>query len=241
MTTSGPEIKRAVAFPREIGASPPVVRKPNRPAVALHVSASGPIGRSDITSPGRGECATDDRGTGDEQARWPEKRRIQPLDDLLRSTVRWMLRLPEEARPLELCKRYARIGNQLAANWGESDATFAYLYDLLHDRRGNRQGFPPEVRSELIVLYVHYVQLHPAAETNEEPAGAPGTPGVPYPFELSDPVPSATVTPLPSKAAAQAAAQATAQATAQAAVQATVHAARPAPVAATPIRKPEIG
>ena len=66
--------------------------------------------------------------------------------------------------PIELGRHFPRIANSLAANWKEPDATRIYLDDLLHDRRGNRQGFPPAISAELIALQSLFDRLHPAAE-----------------------------------------------------------------------------
>lgn len=99
---------------------------------------------------------------------WASRRRIEPLNDLLRPTVRWMLRLPAKVRPFHLCHRYARIGNQLAACWTEPDATLALLFDLLHDRRGGRRGLPADITAELIALHAYYLRLHRTARPDAE-------------------------------------------------------------------------
>lgn len=76
----------------------------------------------------------------------PEDQRLTLEADL------WMLRLPAEVRPRELAERYPRLVNRLAAAWPSEGDTDAVFDDLLRDRRGDRQGFAPEVRRELRLL-----------------------------------------------------------------------------------------
>ncbi len=72
--------------------------------------------------------------------------------------MRWLSSLPAEARPIELCRRYPRIGNQLAALWSHPIAIGTYLEDLLIDKRGGRQGFPDGIALELSRLQEHLQQ-----------------------------------------------------------------------------------
>lgn len=48
--------------------------------------------------------------------------------------------------------RYPHIVKGLCDCWGKP-ACQDYLADLVFDRRGGRQGFPPDVSAELILLY----------------------------------------------------------------------------------------
>lgn len=57
----------------------------------------------------------------------------------------------EDKYPRELEKRFPRILDKIAELWGKPELE-AYFDDLLLDRRGNRQGFPPEVSSEIFFL-----------------------------------------------------------------------------------------
>jgi hypothetical protein len=84
--------------------------------------------------------------------RYRHLRRGAPVDKLLPATVAWAERLPSDLRPVALLGRYARIANLVAATWGDSRAFEAYMDSLLTDKRGNRQGFPPEVARELATL-----------------------------------------------------------------------------------------
>jgi len=91
------------------------------------------------------------------------ERKAAPFDVLLPRTFRWLARLPRDIRPMELSRWSPRIANLLAANWDEPEAMRAYLEDLLLDRRGGRQGFPPNVNSELLAFRSFYQVLFPPA------------------------------------------------------------------------------
>jgi hypothetical protein len=82
--------------------------------------------------------------------------RRRPLSEsarrLTRGATQWLLGLPQDVRPVELLRRYPRIANKLAECWSDPDATERQLDDLVLDRRGGRQGFPPLVANELLRL-----------------------------------------------------------------------------------------
>ena len=94
------------------------------------------------------------------QPDWPSLRRPVPPDTMMlnATAMRWLASLPAEARPLELCRCYPRIGNQLAALWSHPDGILAYLEDLLIDKRGDRRGFPGGIALELSRLQEHLQQ-----------------------------------------------------------------------------------
>ena len=83
----------------------------------------------------------------------PEHRLRRPeraCDQALTGTTRhWLVRLPARRRPLRLCISYPRVANRVAWHWADADLTAQLLADLLEDRRGGRQGFPPTVVREL--------------------------------------------------------------------------------------------
>jgi hypothetical protein len=79
-------------------------------------------------------------------------RRAQPLNRPLPATLEWVASLPTEVRPLVLLHRFPRIANRLAQSWSDNAALSEYFNELLIDRRGGRQGFPPDVRHELSSL-----------------------------------------------------------------------------------------
>ncbi len=82
----------------------------------------------------------------------PALRRAVPLDRPLPATLRWLVGLPAAVRPLALLQRFPRIANRLAQAWTDEAALAECFDDLLYDRRGGRQGFPPAVRRELTLL-----------------------------------------------------------------------------------------
>jgi hypothetical protein len=86
-------------------------------------------------------------------------RRGAPVNTLLPATVTWAQRLPSDLRPVALLDRYARIANLLAATWADPRAFDAYMDSLLTDKRGNRQGFPPEVARELATLALAHSKI----------------------------------------------------------------------------------
>lgn len=88
---------------------------------------------------------------------WSGKRRPLPADQLVLSAaaLKWLASLPVDARPLELCRMFPRIGNQLAALAVVPVALSDYLADLLLDKRGGRQGFPGGIAIELYRLQDH--------------------------------------------------------------------------------------
>jgi hypothetical protein len=83
-------------------------------------------------------------------------------------TRKWLVLLPEDARPEQLCVAYPRIANRLAMIWGNRPAVRAYFDDLLTDKRGGRVGFSPEINTELTRLRGHYETAMPDARAVRE-------------------------------------------------------------------------
>ena len=86
---------------------------------------------------------------------WLSHRKNRPIDRLLPIAERWSDALPAGLRPTALIAYYPRIANLLALHWDDRGALTAYLDQLLVDRRGHRQGFPPPVLAELRRLRDH--------------------------------------------------------------------------------------
>jgi hypothetical protein len=78
---------------------------------------------------------------------------------LSEAAVGWCAALPPAERPTALCERYPRIANRLALVWPDAELTSRYFDSLIIDRRGGRQGFPPEVMAELIRLRAFRVRI----------------------------------------------------------------------------------
>jgi hypothetical protein len=76
----------------------------------------------------------------------------QPLNQQLPAAARWVAGLPSDFQPRALLQRFPRIANDLARVWQDDTELQLQLDDLLTDRRGGRQGFPPEIHQELSML-----------------------------------------------------------------------------------------
>ena len=74
------------------------------------------------------------------------------------AALKWLAVLPPQARPLELCRTYPRIGNQVAALWANPAVLSDFLADLLIDKRGGRQGFPDGIALEISQLQEHLLR-----------------------------------------------------------------------------------
>ena len=81
----------------------------------------------------------------------------QPLNQPLPAAARWVAGLPLDLQPRALLQRFPRIANDLARVWQDDTEFQLHLNELLIDRRGGRQGFPPEIHQELLMLreYCH--------------------------------------------------------------------------------------
>lgn len=64
----------------------------------------------------------------------------------------WLDALPGDVRPAELAGRHPRLVDRFALSWDDPALTAFVLDDLMTDRRGGRQGFPPGIRAELARL-----------------------------------------------------------------------------------------
>ncbi|MFY9511083.1 MAG: hypothetical protein WAQ05_08935 [Rubrivivax sp.] len=85
-----------------------------------------------------------------EPAEARHRRPTRACDETLNDGARtWLRRLPNGRRPLRLCERFPRLANRVAWCWADEGLVEAVFDDLLVDRRGGRQGFPPGVVLEL--------------------------------------------------------------------------------------------
>jgi hypothetical protein len=65
------------------------------------------------------------------------------------ATLEWVISLPMQVRPRQLCDRFPRIANTLARLWADETACVETLAGLLADDRGRRRGFPVVLRQEI--------------------------------------------------------------------------------------------
>lgn len=75
--------------------------------------------------------------------------------------LRWLAKLPAEVRPMALARQIPRIVDELARLWPRP-GVLAYFDDLLLDRRGGRQGFPPDIYRELVRLQSYRLEQSPS-------------------------------------------------------------------------------
>jgi hypothetical protein len=135
------------------------------------IGKSGPTGtKLDATVPKPRELLTDSEWV---RLRAPKRDRDQVLSD---KATRWRSKLPPEVRPDALCSQFPRIANRFAHCWRDHGLTDYLFDDLLIDRRGSRQGFPPAVDAELRSLRTfHEARSTHAVVDPVEAAGSPKT------------------------------------------------------------------
>jgi hypothetical protein len=97
---------------------------------------------------------TDPKGAGTAPT---ASRRAELPDDsrLSAESVTFLSSLEQSVRPYQLAVRFPRIVNNLARLWQQPGELDRYLDDLLVDTRGNRQGFPLRILTELVALKEH--------------------------------------------------------------------------------------
>ena len=88
-------------------------------------------------------------------------RRGEPVNHVLPASNRWLTSLPREVQPLALASKYPRIVNLLAQHWNDHEACAAFFDHLVIDRRGNRQGFPVAVKSDIRILHEYFLHSAP--------------------------------------------------------------------------------
>ncbi len=82
------------------------------------------------------------------------------------AAVQWLHQLPQRVQPLQTAARFPHIANALAGAWQRPRECRAYFEQLLIDRRGDRQGFPRAIASELAALKDYYDSVvHPTQQT----------------------------------------------------------------------------
>jgi hypothetical protein len=96
------------------------------------------------------------------------RRKAAPANVPFAGTLKWAAGLPRAVRPIALLGAFPRIANVLAHVWNDPTAFRGYMFELLVDRRGGRQGFPPPVQLELLALRAYF-------DENHQGARAPGT------------------------------------------------------------------
>jgi ankyrin repeat protein len=87
-------------------------------------------------------------------------------DSVMNSCLQAALARHPERYPSRLGERYPRILDRIAELWGTTQID-QYLQELLLDTRGGRQGFAPEVMSDLMFLHGLHVEVTQAAPAGD--------------------------------------------------------------------------
>jgi len=127
-------------------------------ASEVNVSAVARRGQGDVSTAASDNPVASDAGAA-------SMRKAAPRNEPFPATFRWVAGLPREVRPLALLQQFPRIANMLAQSWHDPAAFREYMFDLLIDRRGGRQGFEQDVRSELLRLRAYFDHIHPHVAT----------------------------------------------------------------------------
>ena len=93
---------------------------------------------------------------------WRQMRRPLAEPRLYAQTFEWVNSLAEPIRPVELCRQYPRIANDLCALWEFAKMWERYVADLLSldTRKPVRQGLPGNIPHELIKLTTYRSLRH---------------------------------------------------------------------------------
>jgi hypothetical protein len=94
-----------------------------------------------------------------ERDEYKHLRKASPASTPLRRTLEWVEGLPPRVRPMALMRQFARVANLIAATWDHLEHFETYMESLSTDKRGNRNGFPPDVLAELVALEVYRLAI----------------------------------------------------------------------------------
>lgn len=83
--------------------------------------------------------------------------------------VAWAEKLAPRVKLTTLTHRYPRVANLLALCWADVALTTAQLNALMLDNRGDRDGFPPPVATELMRLRQYHDEFR-ARTVRDDPA-----------------------------------------------------------------------
>ncbi len=94
----------------------------------------------------------------------PTRIRGQRGRQLCGGSIRLLETLPPTLRLVALRGQFPRVLNGIADTWHSPESFAALIDSLLIDQRGQRQGFPFEVMTELTELREYYFSMvHPEA------------------------------------------------------------------------------
>ena len=127
---------------------------------AFDIETSNDLSADDTTAEKLVPRGTSRMDIGSEE--YKHLRRAEPACKPLPRTLKWVASLPPNVQPTALLRHFPRIANVIAATWGHSISLRSYMDCLFSDRRGTRQGFPPEVLRELVALKHYHNSLKPS-------------------------------------------------------------------------------
>lgn len=110
-------------------------------------------------TPPRGEIVDTKSGPGPADLlkdKSEARRKAEPANVLLPVARVWLASLPDDMRPVELARHYPRLANRFAIAWNDKASVALVFDDLMTDRRGTRQGFPPAVAADLLALWRYW-------------------------------------------------------------------------------------
>ncbi len=87
---------------------------------------------------------------------------------MMSDQLKLLLKGYENKYPQQLVERYPRIAEKIVTLWNSPDDFAAYLQDLLVADRYDRQGFPPDVASELLSLNLIYDEIKQRQQEPED-------------------------------------------------------------------------
>lgn len=91
-----------------------------------------------------------------------ERRSPRPEDaHLLGHTDNWLNALPVGVRPRHLQHEFPRIANDLARLWSQPPALDLYFEEKEFSPRGDRLGFPPLIKEELLAMHLYSLRSRP--------------------------------------------------------------------------------
>lgn len=97
-----------------------------------------------------------------------EERKEQPPSILLPETENYLRNKAGLVYPKALAEQFPRIVNQLVAHRADPDKLRASFYELTHDHRGQRHGFPFDVLMDIHMLHEAMLGEQPGFELTDE-------------------------------------------------------------------------
>jgi len=95
-------------------------------------------------------------------AKWARRPSVPADSQVLAQTSDWLDALPARARPVHLPVKFPRIANEVARLWRDTAELDLYFKDKEFSTRGDRTGFPPIIKEELLAMHLHSLRTRHA-------------------------------------------------------------------------------